>query len=66
MAPKILAVQSATAGAPHRSELRLYLGDLWERLGEERGNQFFYYVSKVAAAETPGSKSRSCENLALG
>lgn len=30
------------------SELRLYLGDLWERLGEERGNQFFYYVSKAA------------------
>ena len=25
----------------------MYLGDLWERLGEERGNQFFYYVSKA-------------------
>ncbi|CAJ1406591.1 unnamed protein product [Effrenium voratum] len=30
------------------SELRLYLGDLWERLGEERGNQFFYNLSKAA------------------
>ncbi|CAK8999181.1 unnamed protein product [Durusdinium trenchii] len=30
------------------SELRLYLGDLWERLGEERGNEFFYYLSKAA------------------
>ena len=30
------------------SELRLYLGDLWERLGEERGNQFFYYLRKAA------------------
>ena len=36
-------------GHKRRSELRLYLGDLWERLGEERGNEFFYYLSKASS-----------------
>ena len=39
-----------------RSELRLYLGDLWERLGEERGNQFFYYLRKVPRSPPAGKK----------
>ena len=42
-----------------RSELRLYLGDLWERLGEERGNQFFYYLRKVP--RSPGGGKRQVE-----
>eukprot|EP00439_Symbiodinium_sp_Y106_P041821 s319_g5.t1 len=31
-----------------RSELRLYFGDLQARLGEERGNEFFYHLSKAS------------------
>lgn len=30
------------------SELRLYFGDLQARLGEERGNEFFYHLSKAS------------------
>lgn len=30
------------------SELRLYFGDLWQRLGEERGREFFGYLAEAS------------------
>ena len=49
LSPPLSTLSCADKAATARSELRLYLGDLWERLGEERGNEFFYYLSKAPA-----------------